>query len=397
MDISIIRLKAKGDRRVRAGHPWVFSNEIDGDVRGIEPGSGVDVLSATGKFLGRGYANPHSLIAVRLLTRDRKADLDRPYFYTSRLREALALRQAVYPGRQSLRLVNSEADGLPGLIVDRYGSILSVQLTTLGMDRRREPLAAALKEVFAPDGAVLRNDSRMRELEGLERGRSVWFGEVPDAIDIDEFGVQFRVLPLKGQKTGHFFDQADNRRFAASLCRDRDVLDVYANSGGWGLHALQQGAAQVIFVDKSESCCEMIETNAALNGFSDRVVILQDEGKRTLETLLTESVRFGAIVLDPPAFAKRRKVATKALKGYQEINRLAMHLLEPGGFLFTSSCSYHVEEERFIQAIHAAAQQAGRRLRMIRRGEQSHDHPARPEVPETRYLKSLAFQVLPEI
>ena len=185
----------------------------------------------------------------------------------------------------------------------------------------------------------------MRTLEGLQQHKDVWFGEVPSTVDIDEFGVQFRIRPLM-VRTGHFFDQAENRHFAGKLCKDLDVLDVYSNTGGWGLHALKHGASRVIFVDKQEACCVQIEENVALNGFDDRAVILCDEGKRTLEGLLNQGVRFDAVNLDPPAFAKQRKAANSALKGYQEINRLA--LTKPGGYLFTSSCKYHVHEERFV-------------------------------------------------
>ena len=389
-------MKARQDRRVRSGHPWVFSNELDCDVSSLPSGGIVTLTTANGKFIGHGYANPKSLIAIRLLSRNRSADVTTASFFASRLRHAVSLRESLYPGRTAYRLINAEADGFPGLIIDRFNDILSVQITTLGMDCLKGALLEGLKEVLAPTGAVFRNDSPMRTLEGLPQEKGIWFGSVPDHIDIDEFGVTFRVQLLGGQKTGHFFDQADNRHYAGMLCGDRKVLDVYANSGGWGLHALKHGATEVIFVDKQEACCEQIETNVALNGFEDRAVILCDEGKKTLETLLSNGVRFDAVNLDPPAFAKQRRAATSALKGYREINRLGLLLVKPGGFLFTSSCSYHVHEDRFLEAIQKAAEDAGRSIRVVRRGEQSSDHPTRPEVPETRYLKSYAFQVMPE-
>ena len=392
----IVRLKPRQDRRARSGHPWVFSNEIDGNVASLPPGGLVDLTTANGKFLGRGYANPKSLIAVRILSRNRHADLTTPEFYARRIEAALNYRTAVYPNRTAYRLINAEADGLPGLIVDRFNDILSVQITTLGMEARKDLLESALKRVLSPKGAIFRNDSPIRTLEGLEMEKGLWFGDVPETVDIDEHGVQFRVHLIGGQKTGHFFDQADNRHFAGKLCNGLDVLDVYSNSGGWGLHALKHGAKRVIFVDKQEACCEQIETNVALNGFEDRAVILCDEGKRTLEGLLKQGVRFDAVNLDPPAFAKQRKAANSALKGYREINKIGLSLVKPGGYLFTSSCSYHVHEDRFVEAVQLAAQDAGRSLQIIRRGEQSADHPTRPEVPETRYLKSYAFQVRPE-
>lgn len=388
-----VTLRAKRDRRVAGGHPWVFSNEIEGDVKAIPEGGTVDVFDAKGKFLGRGYGNPKSLIAVRILTRRRKEDIDAPVFFALKLREALALREAVYPDRRSLRLVFSEGDGLPGLIVDRFDDVLSVQLSTLGMEVRKPQIQQALQDVFAPRGAVLRNDAVVRSLEGLERGREVWFGDVPDTVDFDEGGVQFTMAPLGGQKTGHFFDQYENKRFAANLCRGRTVLDVYANTGGWALHALKAGATHATIVDKDEGNAERGLANAEANGFADRFDAYADEGKATLQHMVAEGRRFGAVVLDPPAFAKQRKAVGSALRGYEEINALGLTLVESDGWFFTSSCSHHVFEDRFMEAITKAAKKVGRHLQLVRRGEQAADHPMLIQVPETRYLKSLAFRV----
>ena len=205
--------------------------------------------------------------------------------------------------------------------------------------------------------------------------------------------MQFQLKPLGGQKTGHYLDQAENRAFAGSLCAGRSVLDVYAHSGGWALHALKGGAERAVIVNKSADACALAEHNATLNGFSDKVEIVQGEGKSFLQASASRSDRYGVVVLDPPAFAKSRKTAGRALRGYQDVNALGMTLVEPGGYLFTSSCSYHVHEDRFVEAIRKAAAQAGRRLRLVRRGEQGADHVIRLEVPETRYLKHYAFQV----
>lgn len=388
-----VQLKPGKDKRVRNGHPWVFSNEIASDVRAIPAGGVVDVFDHKGKFLGRGYGNPKSLITVRILSKARKEDIDHPSFFAMKLRQAAALREALYPDRRSLRLVFSEGDGLPGLVVDRFGDTLSVQLNTLGMETRRDAIAAALQEVFSPDGAVLRNDAAVRTLEGLERGREVWFGEPPEEVTIDEGGVAFTVPMLGGQKTGHFFDQYDNKRFAAGLCRGRSVLDVYANTGGWALHALAAGATEAVVVDSDSANAERARRNAADNGFGDRLEALDTEGKSTLQGFVREGRRFGCVVLDPPAFAKQRKAANSALRGYQEINALGCMLTEPGGFLFASTCSYHVEEAKFLEAVDRGAKQAGRKLTIVRRGEQAHDHPVLPAAPETRYLKSYAFRV----
>ncbi|MCB9681953.1 MAG: class I SAM-dependent rRNA methyltransferase [Alphaproteobacteria bacterium] len=392
-DVHVVKLHPKRDKRVAMGHPWVFSNEIDGDITAIPAGGAVDVLDSKGKFLGRGYGNPHSLIAVRILSRRRKEDVDSVPFFAQRLRDALALREAVYPGRRSLRLVFGEADGLAGLVVDRYDDVLAVQISTLGMEVRKPLLEQALQQVFAPRAAVLRNEARVRQLEGLPQHRDAWFGDVPDEVTFDEGGLTFRLPPLGGQKTGHFFDQFDNKRYAASLCRGRTVLDVYANTGGWALHALQAGATHATTVDSDAANAQLAARNAMANGFAEQLTAVCDEGKKTLQGMVAEGRRFGAVVLDPPAFAKTRKTAGSALRGYREINTLGLMLVQEGGFLFTSSCSFHILEDRFLDEVVQAAREAGRQLQLVRRGGQSADHPVLPGVPETQYLKSFAFRV----
>ncbi len=392
-NVPVVELRPKRDARVRGGHPWVFSNELATPVKELPPGGTVDVVDASGRFVGRGHANPASLIAVRLLTRNPREDVDHPAFLVERLRRALAYRQAVYPGRRDLRLVHGEGDGLPGLVVDRLGPVLSVQLTTLGMEARKEALQGALSEVLEPQGAVLRNEVKVRQREGLPLERGPWWGEVPEAVELEEYGVRYRVSPLGGQKTGHFFDQADNRRLAGQLCAGRTVLDVYAYSGGWALHALVAGAERATVVDSSEEAVAAAEVNGQLNGVSDRLDLICDEGKRTLQGLVAMGQRYGAVILDPPAFAKTRKAANSALRGYQSIQELGMSLVEPGGFLFVSSCSHHVQEERYLDGIGEAAQRVGRSLRMVHRGQQAADHPVVPGIPETRYLKFFALHV----
>lgn len=358
----------------------------------MEPGSTVDVADMKGAFIGRGYVNPHSLIAVRLLSR-RKVDVDDPAFWKNAIRSAVSHRQRLFPDRRSVRLIHAEGDGLPGLVVDRYEDVLSVQLTTAGTEVRKDLIADALKEIVGPAGAVLRSEGRARKLEGLDEERRVWFGEVPEAFRFDELGVSFQLRPLEGQKTGHFLDQAVNRANAGSLCKGLEVLDMYSHSGGWALQALRQGASRAVIVDKSEPACDLALANADHNGFGDKVDVIQGEGRAFLMDSVGQSHQYGAVVLDPPAFAKTRKAAGSALRGYQDINTMGLRLIAQGGYLFTSSCSYHVEEGRFAEVIAKAAQTAGRRLRLVWRGEQAADHPVRLEIPETRYLKHYAFQV----
>ncbi|TNE84003.1 MAG: class I SAM-dependent rRNA methyltransferase [Deltaproteobacteria bacterium] len=392
--IPEVRLKPRADKRARAGHPWIFSNEIDGSVKDLPAGGAVDVMAPNGAFIARGYANPHSLIAVRLLTRNRREDIDHPAFYQRRIEEALRYRQQVLPGRESYRMVHAEGDALPGLVVDRLRDVLAVQITTLGMEERKPQLEQAFK-ALGFEAAVLRNDARVRELEGMEMGRGAWFGDIPESVDVDEYGVTFRVGLLEGQKTGHFFDQTDNRHWLGSLCGGKTVLDVYSNTGGFALHALKHGAEKAVMVEKSEAVCELAHENAKLNGVADRLTILCDEGKRTLESLVGGGHRFDVVNLDPPAFAKTKKVVKSAVRGYREINSLGLSLVAPGGLFGTSSCSFHVDEEAYLGAVQEAAHHVGKRLRLARRGGQGSDHPVVPGIPETRYLKFFGFGVTP--
>jgi 23S rRNA (cytosine1962-C5)-methyltransferase len=378
--------------RARPGHPWIFANDvIDPPVAALPPGDAVEVVDASGRLLGRGYCNPHSLITIRLVTRG-EGDIDGVKLYKERFAGALALRERALPGRTSFRVCAGEADGLPGLLVDRYGDVLVAQITTLGMDRRKELLQRAMTDVLAPRGVVLRNDVGARAYEGLPVGESeVWFGDVPDRVAFEENGVRFRADPLQGQKTGFFFDQAENRLFAASRCRGARVLDVYTHTGSWALHALVAGATEAFAIDASASACALVAENAALNGVTDRLTVLQEDARAAMDGLHAAGERFDVVCIDPPAFAKSRKHAGVALGGYKAVNAQAARLVKPGGLLFTSSCSHHVLAERFEDAVVAGIRQAGRSPVLLRRGGQAPDHPILPGVPETEYLKHLVF------
>ena len=382
---------------MRAGHPWIFSNEIADDVSRLEPGGAVDVLDAAGRFLGRGYANPASLISVRVLTRDPADDIDHADFYVDRIKAALRLREVMVPGRRAYRLIASEADFLPGLVVDRFEDVLAVQIHTLGIERRAELVREALVSVLAPLGAALRNDASVRLLEGLTQESRLWFGEVPERVPFVAGHVHGRPLALYadvlgGQKTGFFFDQAENRAFAAARSAGMKVLDVYANTGAWAVGAMLGGAEDALAIEVNPRTVELIQANAALNGLSVRTVAA--DAREHMAALARSGERFDAVFLDPPAFAKNRKKAGIALHAYREVNRQAMALLHPGGLLYTSSCSFHILEERFTFEIQAAARQCGRELRQVRRGEQAPDHPVLPAIPESRYLKHHVYQVL---
>lgn len=373
----------------RPGHPWVFSNEVvEPPVKQLPAGGAVEVFDPRGKFLGRGYANPHSLISIRLFAGSSESP-DDPQLYAMRLANALALRERVVPGRRSYRLCAGESDGLPGLIIDRYEDVLSVQVTTLGMEIRRDAIRAALEALLAPKGVVFRGDVKLREYEGLPLEKGVWWGEVPERVPFEENGVRYAADLVEGQKTGFFFDQAENRGFLASRCRGARVLDVYAHLGGWALTAMVHGAASSATIESSGPANDQIRANAARNGVE--IATLAGDAREEMAKLAPGS--FDIVCIDPPAFAKNRKSAGIALGAYRQVNAAAAKLVAPGGLLFTSSCSHHVEKERFEEAVFLGARSAGRRLQLVRRGGQAPDHPILPGVPETEYLKHLVYVV----
>jgi 23S rRNA (cytosine1962-C5)-methyltransferase len=381
------------ERRLKGGHLWVFSNEIrqvDGDR---EPGATAEFYSAGGEFLGVGYDNPHSLIAGRLLCRDR-CDVDATGFFRSRLAAAQAYRQEIYPGWQTYRLVHGEGDLLPGLVVDRYGDYLAVQLLSAGMDRRGELIVAALDELFAPRGIVARNDVPVRALEGLAQEVTILAGTIPERLTTEEHGLRFQVDLIAGQKTGHFLDQKENHLLLERLVAGKEVLDCFCYAGSWGIHAAAFGAGSVTCLDISPRACQLVRDNAELNRVAERVSVEQCDVFDRLRSLRGEGRRFDTIILDPPAFVKSRKTLREAEKGYLTINRRALELLRPGGCLVTCTCSHHMGREEFRGIIARAAQQAGRTVRLRSVSGQAPDHPVLLAVPETEYLKCVVVQAI---
>jgi len=377
--------------RVRPGHPWIFANDVlDPPVSKLVPGEQVAVLDPHGKFCGHGYVNPQSLITVRILTRTR-SDIDHRGFWVERLRDAAALRERVFPGRTALRVCAGEADHLGGLIIDRYDDVLVVQVTALGVDQRAELVKDAIIEVFKPRGVVRRDDIAVRAHEGLGGVAHTWFGEVPERQRFQENGVQYAADLVGGQKTGFFFDQAENRAWMAQRVAGATVLDLYAHLGGWALTALTHGATAATAVDVSAPACAQIHANAALNGVADKLTVETADCKEWLRAKVESGARFDVVCVDPPAFAKNRKSAGQALGAYKQVNQLAAMLVAPGGLLFTSSCSHHVPWDRFEEAVYTGVRAAGRRFVRVRRGGQAADHPVLPAVPETEYLKHLVL------
>ncbi len=388
-----LRLRPGHDRRLRGGHPWVFSNEIAAIEGNPEGGDAVEIFAAGGEFLGAGYYNPHSLIAARVLTRSRES-IDTEDFYRRRLLAAAAYRQALYGDTEAVRLVHGEADGLPGLVLDRYGAVLSVQLLTLGMERRRELLLPLLLELFRPAAVVARNDASVRELEGLPCRVEILHGNVPPELTVTEHGLRFRVDVAGGQKTGHFLDQKENHLALRGRVEGRRVLDLFCYSGSWALHAARFGARQVTGVDISPGAIALAAENARLNGLEGVSSFLRADVFELLREAGRTGERYGTVILDPPAFVKSRKKLAEAIRGYLTVNRRAMELVEPGGYLFTCSCSYHLEREVFLHTLRQAAAQARRAVRLVELRGQAYDHPVLLACPETEYLKCAVLQIL---
>ncbi|HEX4872449.1 MAG TPA: class I SAM-dependent rRNA methyltransferase [Nevskiaceae bacterium] len=386
-----LRLKANEDRRLRAGHLWVYSNEIDTreNYRQIEPGSLCRLEDARGKPLGLGYVNPQALLAVRLLSGKADAQIDSAWFQR-RLASALALRERLYPGPY-YRLVHGESDGLPGIVIDRYGEVLAIQLTTAGAERLRAPLVAALHALLRPRGLVFRHDSSSREAEGLSSTVEVE-GEVPARVRIEEGGVAFEVDPREGQKTGWFYDQADNRERLRRYVRGARVLDVFSYAGAWALRAAAFGAAAVTAVDRSAAALDSARHNAALNG--RELETLEGEALDRLRELRAAGRQFEVVVVDPPALIKKRKDHAAGLAHYGALNRAALQLLAPDGVLVSCSCSHHLADDELQRVLLREARAVGRRAALLEQGGQGPDHPVHPAIPETRYLKAFILRAV---
>lgn len=379
-----LTLRRGHDRRVRGGHPWVFSNEIDSLDGPADPGAAVEVVAADGQRLGTGYYNPHSLIAVRILTRKLES-IDTPEFFLNLLQKTLEYRLRVCGALETLRLVHGEGDGLPGLVVDRYGDVLSVQLLTAGMELRREAIVAALRELFAPRAIVGRNDSASRELEGLPRQVELLYGEVPEPVSTTINGLQFAVDVMAGQKTGLFLDQRENCRRLEGLVQGTEVLDLFCYAGAWSLHAAKYGAKHVTGVDVSAAAVGQARENCRRNNLEDRCRFVAADVFEFLRE--QRGRRFGTVILDPPAFIKSRKHLEEGKKGYLTVNRRALEMVVPGGVLATCSCSHHLDRATFLDLIIHAAHQARRSVRLVEMRGQAADHPILPACPETDYLK----------
>ena len=387
-----LTLRRNQDRRVRAGHPWVFSNEIERLEGDPGPGGLVEVHDHRGAFLGRAYYNAHSLIAARLLTRGRdEIDAD---FFVKRIERALRLRDGLMPGERVGRVVYGEADLLPGLVIDRYGDYLAVQVLTLGMEARLEIVREAIERTLSPRGVVRVADAPVRKLEGLPLVRELWWGEVPERLEVEFEGFHIEADLLHGQKTGLFLDQRMNRRRAEARSSGRRVLDAFCYQGEWALHALRGGAREVLALDASQSALAAAGRNLERNGFTSSVTLRRGDAFDVLRELERGGERFGLVVLDPPAMIKSRRALATGARAYRELNRAAMALLEEDGVLVTCSCSHHLDDTMFRQVLLESARTARRPMRVLDWAGEAPDHPQLLAVPETHYLKCGVLQAL---
>lgn len=389
--LPVLRLKRNEDRRLQAGHLWVFSNEVEVQQTPLvkfKAGELVRVLAHNDRALGLAYVNPQSLIAARLLETWKIPDAA---WLASRMRLALGLRERLY-SVPYYRLVYGEADGLPGLVVDRYGSACVVQMGTAGMEQLKPAIQTALKEVIRYESLLFKNDSTAREMEGLPSYVEAAEGSFEQPAMILEDGLEFRAPLAEGQKTGWFFDQAANRRTVSKYLRKgARVLDVFSYVGAWGVRAAHHGAAEVLCVDSSAAALQLAAANAERNGV--KLHTRKGDAFDVLEELAKQGARFDMVIIDPPAFAKRRKDLPKALAAYKRLNQLALQVIAADGVLVSCSCSYHVSAQDLQDAIAKAARGADKHLQILEMGGQAPDHPVHPAIPETRYLKAYFCRV----
>ncbi|MBM3262018.1 MAG: class I SAM-dependent rRNA methyltransferase [candidate division Zixibacteria bacterium] len=389
--MAALVFKPGQENRLLSGHPWIYKTEIE-EIKGrFDEGDVVELLDARKRFLGVGYINTRSQITARLLTTARRS-VNREFF-RERLEAAAAMRQKVVVDTNAFRLVYSESDLLPGLIVDRYGDYLAVQFLTLGMERWKELILDLLETLFRPTGIVERSDVTVRAHEGLPMTSGIVRGTCPEQVTIRESGIAYRVDVIGGHKTGFFLDQRENRAVVRRLADGARVLDGCCHTGGFSLAAAAGGAAEVIGVDNAADALDMARQNAALNGMADRCRF--EEGNIfDLLRAYQQEPPFDLVILDPPAFTRGKSSLPGATRGYKDINLNAMRLLKPGGFLITCSCSYHMTDDLFRDVLLQAASDVHRTARVLEFRGQAPDHPTLLAAPETHYLKCVVLQIL---
>ena len=394
-ELASVYLKKGEERRLNQGHLWVYSNEIDTQktsLKNFNAGEQVIVCSHQGKALGIAYINPHSLISARLISRKTSVLLDRSLF-VHRIKIALSLREQLF-AKPFYRLIFGESDLLPGIVVDRFNDVLVVQITTAGMEQQRQALIEALDKVLKPAVIVMRNDVKIRQLEGLDLYKEVVLGDLSGLTEIEENQTRFQVDLLKGQKTGWFYDHRMNRSRVQHYAKDKRVLDLFSYIGGWGLEAATAGASEVFCVDASEQALDWLDSSAEMNKFKN-ITSIQGNVFDVLKHLRHEKEKFDIVIVDPPAFIKRKKDFKEGMNAYRRVNQMAMQLCSRDALLVTASCSHHMPSDILIQQVQSASRHLDRFVQILEQGHQGPDHPLHPAIPETAYIKSFISRVTP--
>ncbi len=388
--MQTITLTERAEKRLKSGHLWIYSNEIDtkkSSLKTIEEGEQVAVMNSKDRVFAHALISPNSLICGRIV--GRKSPFGKKQL-RGRLVNALALREAAFD-EPCYRLVHAEGDYLPGLIIDRYNDVCVVQVNSFGMATYIEEIANILMHIMPLKGVLFRNDGASRKQEGFAEQENVVFGEVPEKVLITENGTEFLVPIFEGQKTGWFYDHRDNRAKIAALSQGKRVLDVFSYAGSWGLQCLSAGASELTAVDLSGFALDCLEENAALNGFADTVRCFEGKAFEAMEALAKEGEKFDIVILDPPAFIKKKKDYNAGFKAYKKVNELGLRLLEKDGLLVAGSCSMHLPEAALQDAAQQAARHTDRELSLIYKGGHAIDHPIHPAIKETEYLKAQIY------
>ena len=393
--LPVLRLKRGEERRLRTGHLWVYSNEVDTDatpLKSLQSGDDVVIEDCRGKALGRAYANPHSLICARLFSRHVGQKLNQAFFEQA-IARAVALRDSIFQ-QPCYRAVFGEGDLLPGLVIDRFDSTFVIQSGTAGMDRALPVVAAALDKLYGAENIIVKSESSTRAQEGLEADVRALKGELLDEISLLENGVQYQAPLAAGQKTGWFYDHRAARRRIMPVSHDARVLDVFSYCGAWGVLAAKTGAQAVTCIDSSQKALDYVYRNAVSNQVENKVRTVQADAASGMKELIAGGEKFDLVIVDPPAFIKRKKDIKNGLSGYHQINELALRLVEPGGVLVSASCSMHLQREKLLDVIRSSSRHIDRYVQIFASEGQAEDHPIHPAIAETSYLKSWFGRVL---
>jgi len=383
--VQAIHLKPGRQKRIRNGHLWAFAGEIAEDLKQFEPGDPVALREAKGHLLGRGYVNPHSLIAVRLMTVGEEEWGE--MLFEHRITSALDYRERVCPNWEARRLIYAESDMLPGLIVDQYKRHLIVQSLTAGIERRIDEIVEALVKIMKPESILLKSNAQFSNIEGLQETDRTLLGTTPEEISFIEEGVVYTARPQDGQKTGFYLDQRLNRGMLKEIVTDKRVLDLFSYTGAWGIRALVEGASEAVMVDSSLKAIEWGRVDASKNPTASNALFIHADVGDFLDDAISKGERFDIVILDPPSFIKSRKGVSKGIAAYRALNRKALKVVSRGGYLISCACSYHLDRDSHLTLIGEAARREGRKIRMVRSGGHSPDHPILPGHPETEYLK----------